>query len=483
MARDHFKPGIDELWSAFEEIGTEDGYDIVAQATLLLAIRRLDVLHTAAERRARVSGTPIEDPIFNAETDELRWSRLKNADPATMFGLFESKVVQFIRERGGTFADAVFTIPSPSVLSRLVDLVDKVPYSGSLDNGAVYEYLISKITTKNSSGGFPTPRHVIDLMVKIVDPQPGDVISDPACGSGGFLVAAANHLRENHPDLLTNEHHRNHFHHKLLHGVENDPAFARMATMNLLLHGIEQPDVQRRDSLAPWPETERAGGYTLILTNPPFSGSVEKSSLDKDLYRDVKSTTKAALFVGRALSLLETGGRAAVIVPEGVLFGAKKAQVALRKTLIDEHKLDGVIRIPAASYQPFSSTQTAILVFTKTGAGGTDRVWFYEIRADGWSLDKKRTAVPETDLPDVLARWVTLRDPECPELQRARTEQSFFVSRDEIAANKYLLTFSRYKEAADVLAPTRPPEEIIADIRALNTEIERELTAIEELLR
>lgn len=481
MASDDFKTVIDELWSAFEEIGIEDGYDIVAQATLLLAVRRLDVRQTAAERKARVSGAPIEESLFDTDTDELRWSRLKNMDPATMFGVFASKVVQFVRERGGTFADVVFTIPSPSALSRLVDLVDRVPYASPSDNGAVYEYLISKITTKNSSGGFPTPRHLVDLMVKMADPQAGDVIFDPACGSGGFLVAATKHLRDNAPDLLLNEHHRTHFHHELLHGVDNDPAFARMTTMNLLLHGVEQPDVQRRDSLAPWPD--RAGGYTLVLTNPPFSGSVEKSSLDKDLHRDVKSTTKAALFVGRVLSLLEAGGRAAVIVPEGVLFGEKKAQVALRKTLIDDHKLDAVIRIPAASYQPFSSTQTAILVFTKTGAGGTERVWFYEVRADGRSLDKRRTPVPENNIPDVLARWVTLGDPECPELQRTRTEQSFLVPRDEIAANNYQLTFSRYRESADVSVPTRSPREIIADIRALNTEMENDLSAIEELLR
>lgn len=481
MARDDFNAEIDELWTAFEEIGIEDGYDIVAQATLLLAVRQLDVLHTAAERRARISGTPVDDPIFDADTDELRWSKLKNANSATMFSLFEPKVINFIRGRGGTFADAVFTIPSPSVLSRLVDLVDKVPYAGPSDNGAVYEYLISKITTKNSSGGFPTPRHLIDLMVKMVDPQSGDVICDPACGSGGFLVGAANYLREHQPDLLINEGQRAHFHHGLLHGIDNDPAFARMATVNQLLHGVEQPDVQRRDSLAPWPQQAR--GFTLVLTNPPFSGSVEKSSLDEDLYRNVKSTTKAALFVGRILALLESGGRAAVIVPEGVLFGENRAQVALRKTLIDEHKLDAVIRIPPAAYQPFSSAQTAILLFTKTGAGGTDRVWFYEIRADGRSLDKKRIPVPENDFPDVLARWVTLRNPECPELRRARTEQSFFVSRDEIAANNYSLTFSRYQECADLAAPTRSPQEIMVDIHALNLEIEKGLAAIEELLR
>jgi len=481
MDEDDFKPEIDELWTAFEEIGIEDGYDIVAQATLLLAVRRLDVLHTAAERRARISETSIAEPIFGADTDDLRWSRLKNANPTAMFRLFEAKVIQFIRERGGTFADVVFTIPSPNALSRLVDLVDRVPYGGPSENGAVYEYLISKITTKNSSGGFPTPRHLIDLMVKMVDPQPADVISDPACGSGGFLVTAADYVRHKHAGLFIDSQQRAHFHHDFLHGVDNDPAFARMATMNLLLNGVEQPDVQRRDSLASWPE--RPGGYTLVLTNPPFSGSVEKSSLEKDLHRDVKSMTKAALFVGRVLSLLEAGGRAAMIVPEGVLFGERTAQVLLRKTLVDEHKLDAVIRIPPASYEPFSSTQTAILVFTKTGAGGTDRVWFYEIRADGRSLDKKRIPLVENDFPDLLARWAALWDPKCLELQRTRSEQSFFVSRDEIAANNYMLTFSRYQEFADVSTPTRPPGEIIADIRTLNAEIEKDLVSIEELLR
>ncbi|MGH8894672.1 MAG: N-6 DNA methylase [Actinomycetes bacterium] len=480
MSSREFKPVIDDLWSAFAEIGIEDGYDIVAQATLLLAVRRLDVLHTAAERKARVTDVPIDNPIFDAETEELRWSRLKNTDPAKMFGLFESKVVQFVRERGGTFADAVFTIPSPSALSRLVDLVDKVPYADPNSNGAVYEYLISKITTKNSSGGFPTPRHLINLMIKMVAPQPSDIIADPASGSGGFLIAAANHLREHHPDLLLANESRTHFHHALLHGVDNDPAFARMSTINLLLHGVENPDVQRRDSLAPWPDDR--GGYSLVLTNPPFNGSVEKSALDIDLFRDVKSTTKAPLFLGRVLSLLKTGGRAAVIVPSGVLFGEKKAQVALRKTLIDNHKLDAVIRVPPASYEPFSSTQTAVLFFTKIGVGSTDRVWFYDIRADGRSLDKKRAPVVDNDLPDLLDRWSTIGDPQSPELQRTRMDQSFFVPRDEIAANNYLLTLSSYQEVPDDSAPTRPPTDILADIRTLNSEIEKDLAVIEELL-
>jgi type I restriction enzyme M protein len=480
MSNSAFKPVIDELWNAFEEIGIEDGYDIVAQTTLLLAVRRLDVIHTAAEKQAHATGKPIENPIFQAGTEELRWSKLKNADAGAMFGLFETKVVQLVRERGGTFSDAVFTIPSPSSLSRLVDLVDRVPYSSPEANGAVYEYLISKITTKNSSGGFPTPRHLIELMVAMVDPQPDDVIADPASGSGGFLVRASTYLRERRPDLLLDQHVREHFGHRLLHAFDNDPAFARMSTMNLLLHGIVAPDVRRRDSLGAMPDD--IGQYSLVLTNPPFNGSVERSALDAGLHRDVKSTTKAPLFIGRVLALLRTGGRAAVIVPEGVLFGTKRAQIALRKTLVEDHKLDAVVKVPPAAYEPFSAAQTAILVFTKTGAGGTDRVWFYEIRADGRSLDKKRALVADNDLPDLLARWETLSDPASPESSRTRTEQSFFVPRAEIAANEYALTFGRYRDVPENATPTRSPSEILADIKALNAKIDAGVAELEELL-
>lgn len=475
-----FKPAVDRLWTAFKEIGIEDGYDIVGQATLLLAVRRLDVIHTAAERKANVTGRPIENPIFDVETDGLRWSRLKNLDPASMFSLFETDVLQFVREQGGTFSDVIFMVPSPGALSRLVDNVDEIPHSSPEANGAVYEYLISKITTKNSSGGFPTPRHLVELMVGLVAPQPADVIADPACGSGGFLITTANHLRERYPELLLNEKQRLHFQHTLFHGFDNDPTFARMSTMNLLLHGIETPDVQRRDSLARGPDG--SGGYSVVLTNPPFNGSIEKSVLDKDLYRAVKSTTKASLFVGRVLSLLQAGGRAAMIVPDGVLFGNHKAQVALRKTLVEEHKLDAVIKVPPAAYEPFSATQTAILLFTKTGAGGTDQVWFYDIRADGRSLDKRRSPTPDNDLPDVLTRWETLNDPQNPEVARTRTDQSFLVPRLEIAANDYQLTLSRYQEIPEDTATTRPPGEILADIKTLNAEIDRGIAELERLL-
>lgn len=481
MSGTDFEPVVDELWSAFEEIGIEDGYDIVAQATLLLTVRRLDVLHTAAEKKANLTGDPIKNSIFDAKTEHLRWSKLKNTAAHTMFTLFETEVIQFVRERGGTFSDVTFTIPSAGALSRLVDTVDKVPYSSPEVNGAVYEYLISKITTKNSSGGFPTPRKLIDLMVRMLDPQPTDTIADPACGTGGFLIRTARYIREQYPEFLFTEERREHFNERMFHGFDNDPAFARMCTMNLLFHGIDHPDSRRGDSLATMPDD--VGKYSLVLTNPPFSGSVEKSTLDKELYRDAKSTTKALLFVGRALSLMRAGGRAAVIVPDGVLFGSKNAPVALRASLVNDHKLHAVIKVPPAVYEPFSSTQTSILIFTKTGVGGTDRVWFYEVRADGRSLDKKRAPVAENDLPDVLARWKTLSAADSPEVSRTRTDQSFFVSREEIAGNSYYLTFNHYRQRVDDVTATRPPGEILAEIKALNAEIDASVAALEVELR
>lgn len=481
MLSSDFEAVVDELWSAFEEIGIEDGYDIVAQATLLLTVRRLDIIYTAAEKKANTTGDPIGNPIFDTDTEHLRWSKLKTTETNRLFSLFETEVLQFVRQRGGTFSDVIFAIPSPSALSRLMDTVDRIPYSDPQTNGAVYEYLISKITTKNSSGGFPTPRHLVDLMVRMVVPRPDDIIADPACGTGGFLVAAANYVRKNHSDLLLDQSRRKHFHEGLFHGFDYDPAFARMCTTNLLLHGVDHPDSRRRDALAAMPDD--VGSYSLVLTNPPFNGSVERSALDKDLSRDVKSTTKAPLFVGRSLSLLQAGGRAAIIVPDGVLFGSQKAQVALRATLIRDHKLDAVIKVPPAAYQPFSATQTSILVLTKTGVGGTDRVWFYEIRADGRSLDKKRTPVAENDLPDVLARWKTLSAADSPEVSRTRADQSFFVSREEIAGNSYYLTFDHYRQRVDDVAATRPPGEILAEIKALNAEIDASVAALEAELR
>lgn len=471
---------VDDLWAAFEDVGIEDGYDIVEQVTFLLFVRRFDVIQTAAERKARISGADVEAPIFGHDQQELRWSALKNLDGETMFKTVTAQVVPFVQHMGGPMRDVRLTIPTAASLSRIVDLLDQVPFADPATNGGIYEYLLSKISTKNSSGGFPTPRHVIQLMIEMIAPGPTDVLCDPASGTGGFLVAATNRLRAEHSGMLLNETQRTHFHQTMFHGFDNDPAFARMSTLNLLLHGVESPDIQRHDSLTSiYNEVEL---YTAIITNPPFNGTVEQSSLDKDLARFIKSRTKALLFVGQVLRLLTPGGRAAVIVPDGALFGSTKAHVALRQALIDDNKLDAVIKLPSAAFLPFSSTSAAILLFTKTGSGGTDQVWFYDVRSDGFSLDKKRAPSQDNDLPDVLARWQTLRQPDSPEWERSRTAQSFAVSRDEIAARGYELSINRYAVIDYQQDDARDPQEIVAEIKALNSEIADGIAVFEEML-
>ena len=414
----------------------------------------MDVLHAAAKKSAHMTGVSLVNLIFDTETDAIRWSKLKNAAPDTLFELFESKVVQQVHEYGRPMGDARFTIPSPGAPSRMIDLVDKVPYAGPETNGNAYEYFDSKITTKNSSSGFPTPRHLVDLIVKMVDPPPGDIVADPAIESGCFLVAACTYLRKQHPDLFMDALSREHFQRTMFHGIDNDPAFALMANMSLLLRGTINQDSQRKNSLGAIPD--ELGKFTLVFTNPSFSGSIERFSLDANLYRDVKSAIKAALFIGRVLTLLRPGDRAAVIVPEGVLFGNRRAQIALRKTLVDDHRLDAVVRIPPASHEPFSATRLAILYFTKTGPSGTDDSVVYDVRADGRSLDKKRPRVAENDLPDALARWRSLETRRVWNSRVERIEQSFFAPRQEVTSNDFLLTLSQYEQ------PTRAEDRTVS---------------------
>src|SRR5207249_345825 len=340
-------------------------------------------------------------------------------------------VFPFLRTLGGdesTYAhhmkDARFTIPTPALLAKVVDLLDKVPMEDRDTKGDVYEYMLGKIATAGQNGQFRTPRHIIRLMVEMVEPKPTDVVCDPACGTCGFLVAVGESLRERHPEVLVNAKLREHFHHKLFHGFDFDNTMLRIGSMNMLLHGVENPDVVYRDSLS----QDHAGEdekYTLVMANPPFAGSLDYESCAKDLQQVVKTKKTELLFVALFLRLLKTGGRAAVIEPDGVLFGSSNAHKAIRKMLVEEQKLEAVISLPNGAFRPYAGVSTAILVFTKTNSGGTDYVWFYDVEADGWSLDDKRAAllpedklgaVPKTtlhaeehiknNLPDVLRRWL-----------------------------------------------------------------------------
>src|SRR5450756_1005452 len=455
---------IDRIWDAFWSGGISNPLEVIEQITYLLFIRRLDDLQTLAENKAARLKAPIERKVFPDGNDakgrpynDLRWSRFKHLAAAEMYTVVSEHVFLFLRTLGGddsTYAhhmkDARFTIPTPALLAKVVDLIDNVPMEDRDTKGDLYEYMLGKIATAGQNGQFRTPRHIIRLMVEMTAPQPTDLICDPACGTAGFLVIAGEHLRERQPNFLHDAKLRDHFHRHMFHGFDFDNTMLRIGSMNMLLHGVENPDIRYRDSLA----QDHAGEeekYTLVLANPPFAGSLDYENTAKDLLQVVKTKKTELLFLALFIRLLKPGGRAAVIVPDGVLFGSTNAHKMLRKMLVEDQKLDAVISLPGGVFKPYAGVSTAILLFTKTNSGGTDHVWFYDVDADGWSLDDKRTPflsegklgpAPRTalsgaehtknNLPDVLARWKQ-RDQD--ERKRPRTAQSFCVPKADIAAN------------------------------------------------
>lgn len=484
MITGELKSKVDRVWDAFWSGGISNPLEVIEQITYLLFIRRLDDLETLAERKARVSRKP-QETRFGPGQQDLRWSRFKNEEPAAMFAAVGQKVFPFLRTLGGdgsTYGEhmegARFTIPTAQLLSRVVDLLDEIPMADRDTNGDLYEYMLSKIASAGQNGQFRTPRHIIKLMVDMTAPQPADEICDPACGTAGFLVAASEYVREQHPSVLTDAPQRTHFHASMFHGYDFDNTMLRIASMNMLMHGIESPDIRYRDSLSEG-ASEDTEKYTLILANPPFAGSLDYETTSKDLQRVVKTKKTELLFVALFLKLLKPGGRAAVIVPDGVLFGSSKVHKQLRRILVEEQKLDGVVKLPSGVFRPYAGVSTAILLFTKTNSGGTDRVWFYDVTADGFSLDDKRNPVEANDLPDVLARWGGRTGSE---LERSRTEQSFCVSKDDIVAQGYDLSLNRYKEIVQDDVEHRAPLEIIADIEKLEGEIRDSLAELRAML-
>ena len=472
MITGELKSKVDRVWDAFWSGGISNPLEVIEQITYLLFIRRLDDLETLAERKSRLGGPG--ELRFGLDQQELRWSRFKNEEPAVMFATVGEKVFPFLRTLGSDSStygehmkDARFTIPTPQLLSRVVDLLDEIPMADRDTNGDLYEYMLSKIASAGQNGQFRTPRHIIKLMVDMTAPTPTDEICDPASGTAGFLVAASEYIREKHPGVLTDATQRKHFHTSMFHGYDFDNTMLRIASMNMLMHGIESPDIRYRDSLSEG-ASEDTEKYTLILANPPFAGSLDYESTSKDLQRVVKTKKTELLFLALFLKLLKPGGRAAVIVPDGVLFGSSKAHKELRRMLVEDQKLDGIVKLPPGVFKPYAGVSTAILLFTKTNSGGTSHVWFYDVSADGFSLDDKRKLIEANDLPDVLKRW------DCratSELERARSESSFCVSRDDIVAQDYDLSLSRYKETVEEEVEQRQPLEIIAEIEKLEDEI------------
>src|SRR5438552_2236184 len=476
MLNGDIRSKIDAIWDAFWSGGISNPLEIIEQITYLVFLKRLDDLHTLEENKAaRLMLKKLERRVFPEGKDgkgrsyeDLRWSRFKNFEAREMFTVISEHVFPFLRALGGddsTYAhhmkDARFTIPTPALLAKVVDMIEQVPMEERDTKGDLYEYMLGKIASAGQNGQFRTPRHIIKLMVELVRPVPTDIMCDPASGTCGFPVAVGEYLRRHHPEIFRDAKLKAHFHHRLFHAFDFDNTMLRIGSMNMLLHGVENPDIRYRDSLA----QDHAGEeekYTLITANAPFAGSLDYETCAKDLLQVVKTKKTELLFLALYLRLLKPGGRAAVIVPDGVLFGSSTAHKTLRKILVEEQKLDAVISLPSGVFKPYAGVSTAILVFTKTNSGGTDQVWFYDCDADGWSLDDKRTpllsddklgAVPQTalsadehaknNLPDILARWA---ERDGTERKRPRTAQSFCVPKADLATQGYELSLNRYKE-------------------------------------
>lgn len=512
MVTGDLKSKVDRIWDAFWTGGMSNPLEIIEQITYLLFIRRLDELQTVEEKKANRTGKPLAKQFFTEDQEHLRWSELKHQDAQTMHRVIADEVFPFLQNLGNeqsTYSDhmrnARFTINAEKagILTRVMDLVDSIPMDRRDTSGDVYEYMLSKISTSGTNGQFRTPRHIIEMMVAMTDPKPGDRIIDPACGTAGFLVSASEHVRENYEQELYKPEWNRQFHDEMFHGYDFDSTMLRIGSMNMMLHGVEHPDIRYRDSLSEGAIGE-SDDFSLVLANPPFAGSLDYEATSRDLLNVVKTKKTELLFLALFLRLLQPGGRAAVIVPDGVLFGSSKAHKDLRRQLVDGQKLDAVVKLPSGVFKPYAGVSTAILLFTKTnaddgGVGATDEVWFYDVAADGMSLDDKRTPLVDADkfgpnpdealsaeehaknnLPDVVSRWAQ-RDGS--ERQRERTEQSFTVPREEIAENDYDLSINRYKEIVFEEEEHQDPLEIIEELEKLDDEIRQGLAELKEMLK
>lgn len=507
MLTGELRSQVDRVWDSFWSGGIANPLEVLEQITYLLFLRRLDELHTLEENKSVRLGKPMERTIFPTGTDpkgckyeDMRWSRLKNLAPQEMFNVVSEHVFPFLRDVGGdnsTYAKqmqgARFTIPTPALLAKVVDLLDQIPMEDRDTKGDLYEYMLGKIASAGQNGQFRTPRHIIKMMVEMVEPTATDIICDPAGGTCGFLVAAGEYLRENRSEIFADAKARQHFHNGMFNAYDFDTTMLRIGSMNMMLHGVENPNITYRDSLSQDFAVEDEK-YSLILANPPFAGSLDYEGTAKDLLSVVKTKNTELLFLALFLKLLKPGGRAAVIVPDGVLFGSTKGHRDLRKILVEDQKLDGIVSLPAGVFKPYAGVSTAIIFFTKTNSGGTDNVWFYDMQADGWSLDDKRQPLLEHDrlgvrpifeltadehlknnLPDILNRW---NRRGISEIHNDRSEQSFTVNLSEIREKNYELGMKKYRASISKNIIHRSSSEILSDMLDLEIEIKKSMLAL-----
>ena len=555
MVTGELKSKIDSLWEIFWTGGLTNPLDVIEQMTYLMFIHDLDDADNLRARESAMLGLPYES-IFAKEVrigervidgSQLKWSVFHDFPAGKMYSTVQEWVFPFIKNLHGDkesayskyMGDAIFKIPTPLMLDKIVTAMDGIyeqmaQLKAADTRGDVYEYLLSKIATAGVNGQFRTPRHIIRMMVELMEPKADDVVCDPACGTSGFLVAVSDYLKENRKqEVFFNRQNKDHYMNHMFHGYDMDRTMLRIGAMNMMTHGVDNPFIEYRDSLSDQnPDREK---YSLILANPPFKGSLDADIVSADLLKVCKTKKTELLFLALFLRMLKVGGRCACIVPDGVLFGSSTAHKAIRKELIEGNRLEAVISMPSGVFKPYAGVSTAILIFTKTGHGGTDKVWFYDMKADGFSLDDKRSETKENDIPDIIARFRSItpsvscadsslregakaplpegggaerreestpsvgfadsslkdgvapstasRSPSLGEGGRARTEQSFFVPKDEIVQNDYDLSINKYKQTEYKPVEYPPTSEILANIKELEAEIGKELAELEEMLK
>ncbi len=476
---------IDRIWTNFWEGGVTNPLTVIEQITYLLFIKGLDDIDIAHEKSDHMLGIKTKR-IFDEKHQECRWSIFKNYPAEKMYRIVGEDVFPFIKSlsnnKNSGYAkymdDAIFIIPTPIMLQRVVTAIDKLKMKDRDTKGDVYEYLLSKLSTAGTNGQFRTPRHIIKMMVELMKPTPEDIIVDPAAGSAGFLVEAGEYLRNNRNDLFLTENLKEHFNNTMFYGFDMDRTMLRIGAMNLMQHGIENPNISYKDSLSE--DNEDNSKYTLVLANPPFKGSIDSERTSKDLLNVTKTKKTELLFLALFLRILRTGGRAASIVPDGVLFGSSNAHKAIRKEIIEKHKLEAIISMPSGVFKPYAGVSTAIMIFTKTSDGGTDKVWFYDMTADGFSLDDQRQPVKENDIPDIIKRFDNRNSKE--EQERARTEKSFFVPKEEIVENDYDLSINKYKEIVVEKKEYEEPKVILKRVIDMENELQQKLRELGDIL-
>ncbi len=499
MITGELKNKIDSLWDIFAAGGVTNPLDVIEQMTYLMFIHDLDEADNTHAKEAVMLGLPYKSIFTDSvrigdrtvDGSQLKWSVFRDFPAVRMYSVMQEMVFPFIKNLHGNkesayskyMADAIFKLPTPLLLEKVVTAMDGIyeqmaQLKTADTRGDVYEYLLSKIATAGLNGQFRTPRHIIRMMVELMQPKPSDTICDPACGTSGFLVAASDYLKENcKNEVFFNRQNKEHYMNHMFHGFDMDRTMLRIGAMNMMTHGVDNPFIEYRDSLSD--QNPDRAKYSLILANPPFKGSLDYDIVSADLLKVCKTKKTELLFLALFLRMLKVGGRCACIVPDGVLFGSSTAHRAIRRELVDGNRLEAVISMPSGVFKPYAGVSTAILIFTKTGHGGTDKVWFYDMKADGFSLDDKRSPVADNDIPDIITRFRHLD----AEADRQRTEQSFLVPRQEIVDNGYDLSINKYKKTEYKPVAYPPTSEIMAQIRELEQEISAAMDELEEMLK